>query len=52
MALAGPSEVLISGTTYELLAGSNLVFEDRGAHELKGITGARQIYALAASPTG
>jgi class 3 adenylate cyclase len=49
MALAGPGEVLISGTTYELLAGSSLVFESRGSHELKGISGARQIYALAAS---
>ena len=47
MALAGPSEVLVSGTTHDLLAGSDLVFEDRGLHELKGITGARQVYALA-----
>jgi class 3 adenylate cyclase len=52
MALAGPGEVLISGTTYELLAGSSLVFESRGSHELKGIAGARQIYALAAPATG
>ena len=47
MALAGPSEVLVSGTTHDLLAGSDLFFEDRGLHELKGITGARQVYALA-----
>ena len=46
MALAGPSEVLISGTTHDLLAGSGLEFQDRGMHELKGITGARQVYAL------
>ncbi len=52
MALAGAGEVLISGTTYDLLAGSSLVFESRGSHELKGITGARQIYVLAASPAG
>ena len=50
MALAEPSEVLISATTYDLLAGSDLVFVDRGLHELKGITGARQVYALARSP--
>lgn len=50
MALAGPSEVLISGTTHDLLAGSSLVFEDRGLHELKGITGSRQVFALAAPP--
>ena len=52
MALAGSSEVLISGTTHDLLAGSSLIFEDRGLHELKGITGARQIFALAGAPTG
>ncbi len=50
MALAGPSEVLVSGTTHDLIAGSGLSFEDRGLHELKGITGARQVYALARPP--
>lgn len=45
-ALAGPGEVLISGTTRDLLDGSGLAFEDRGAHELKGLTGPRQIFAL------
>jgi hypothetical protein len=33
-----------------LLAGSGLVFEDRGLHELKGLSGSRSIYALARSP--
>lgn len=50
MALAGASEVLISGTTHDLLAGSGLVFEDRGLYELKGISGARQVFALAQPP--
>ena len=45
-ALAAPGEVLVSGTTYELVADSDLRFEDRGPHELKGVTGARQIWAL------
>jgi class 3 adenylate cyclase len=45
-ALAGPGEVLVSGTTQELLDGSGLQFSDRGLHELKGLTGARQIFAL------
>jgi class 3 adenylate cyclase len=46
MATAGPGEVLVSATTHELLAGSGLEFRDAGSHELKGITGARQLYAL------
>ena len=46
-ALAAAGEVLISGTTHELVADSDLRFEDRGKHELKGVTGARQIWALA-----
>ncbi len=45
-ALAGPGEVLVSGTTRELLDGSGLRFADRGLHELKGLDGRRQVYAL------
>jgi class 3 adenylate cyclase len=48
-ALAAPGEVLLSGTTYELVADSDLRFEDRGSHELKGVTGARQVWALPSS---
>ena len=48
-ALASAGEVLLSGTTHELVADSDLRFEDRGSHELKGVTGARQIWALASS---
>ena len=44
--LAAAGEVLVSGTTHELVADSNLRFEDRGSHELKGVTGARQVWAL------
>ena len=36
--LAGPSEVLVSSTVKDLVAGSGLVFEDAGEHELKGVT--------------
>jgi class 3 adenylate cyclase len=46
LALAEPGEILVSGTTYELLAGSGLAFEDRGSHELKGLTGVRSVYSL------
>jgi class 3 adenylate cyclase len=45
-AQAGDGDVCISSTTYELLAGSDLAFEDRGEHELKGITGPRRVYSL------
>jgi class 3 adenylate cyclase len=45
-ALAGPDEVLVSGTTHDLVEGSGLEFEDRGAQELKGIAGPRRIFAV------
>ena len=41
VALAEPEEILVSGTTYELVAGANLTFADRGMFELRGMTGAR-----------
>lgn len=44
--LAGPGEVLVSGTTRDLLDGSGLAFDSRGEHELKGLSGARPIFAL------
>jgi class 3 adenylate cyclase len=50
MALAGRDEVFVSGTTYELLAGSGLSFESRGRHELKGLAGDREVYALVRPP--
>ncbi len=37
MANAGPSEVLVSQTVKDLVAGSGLAFEDAGEHELKGV---------------
>ena len=36
-ALAGPSEVLVSSTVKDLVAGSGLLFEDRGERSLKGV---------------
>jgi len=44
--LAGPGEVLVSGTTRDLLDGAGFSLEHRGDHELKGLTGARPIFAL------
>jgi class 3 adenylate cyclase len=46
MGLATPSEVLISSVTRDLLAGSGLLFASRGRHELKGIEGEREVFAL------
>ena len=46
MAVAGPGEVLVSATTQELLSGSGLEFRDAGSHQLKGISGPRQLFAF------
>jgi pimeloyl-ACP methyl ester carboxylesterase len=45
-ALAGPGEVLASQTVKDLVLGSDLHFEARGAHELKGVPGEWQLYAV------
>jgi len=45
-ALAGPGDVFVSGTTRDLLDGSGLSLDYRGEYELKGLTGARTIFAL------
>jgi pimeloyl-ACP methyl ester carboxylesterase len=47
--LAKAGEVLVSSTVKDLVAGSGILFEDRGTHELKGI-GEWHIYALRAEP--
>ena len=49
MSLAEPNAVLVSSTTSDLLEGSGLVLEDAGTHELKGLSGRRQIFRLARS---
>jgi class 3 adenylate cyclase len=47
-ALASGGEVLVSRTVRDLVVGSGLEFEDRGSHELKGVPGAWQLFAVAA----
>lgn len=47
MGLAGPGEILVSATVMDLVAGSDLMFEDAGVHELKGFAGQRQLFRLA-----
>jgi class 3 adenylate cyclase len=45
-ALAGPGEVLVSGTVKDLVVGSGIEFKDRGEHELKGVPGAWKLFAV------
>jgi len=44
--LAGAGEVLVSSTVKDLVAGSGIVFAERGAHQLKGIPGDWQLFAV------
>jgi class 3 adenylate cyclase len=46
VAVAGPGEILVSSTVKDLVAGSNINFIERGEHELKGIPGAWQLFAV------
>jgi class 3 adenylate cyclase len=45
-AAAQPSEVLVSRTVADLVAGSGIPFRDRGTHLLKGVPGDWQLYAV------
>ncbi len=45
-ATAGPDEVLVSSTVKDLVAGSGIEFEDRGAQALKGVPDEWRLYAV------
>jgi class 3 adenylate cyclase/pimeloyl-ACP methyl ester carboxylesterase len=47
-ALAGRSELLVSQTVKDLVAGSGLTFDDAGEHELKGVPDTWHLYRVAA----
>jgi class 3 adenylate cyclase len=49
-ALAEPGEVLVSSTVKDLVAGSGIEFEDRGEHQLKGISEAWHLFRVGPSP--
>jgi class 3 adenylate cyclase len=49
-ALAGPSEVLVSSTVKDLVAGSRLVFEEAGERELKGVPDRWRLYRVLNEP--
>jgi class 3 adenylate cyclase len=46
---AQPGEVLVSSTVKDLVAGSGLDFDARGAHALKGVPGQWSLYAVTAA---
>lgn len=45
-AIARPSEVLVSRTVKDVLAGSGIEFESRGPHSLKGVPDEWELYAV------
>jgi class 3 adenylate cyclase/pimeloyl-ACP methyl ester carboxylesterase len=44
--LAGPDEVLVSGTVFGTVVGGPFGFEERGFHDLKGVPGRWPLFAL------
>jgi class 3 adenylate cyclase len=46
-AMAGPGEVLVTGTVRDLVVGSGIVFDDRGRHTFKGVPEEWQVLAVA-----
>ncbi len=50
-AKAGPSEVMVSQTVKDLVAGSGLSFQDAGEHELKGVPDRWRLYRVTESVT-
>ena len=46
MAAARPGEILSSRTVRDLVVGSDIALNDRGAHRLKGIQGSWQLFAV------
>jgi class 3 adenylate cyclase len=44
--MAGPDEVLVTGTVRDLVVGSGIVFDDRGRHNLKGVPQEWQVLAV------
>lgn len=46
MAAAGQEEILVSRTVRDLVVGSQFRFDDRGTHQLKGVEGGWQLFAL------
>jgi class 3 adenylate cyclase len=45
--MARPREILVSRTVVDLVVGSDLRFEDRGEHEIRGLPGTWRLFAVA-----
>lgn len=43
---ARPGELIVSGTVRDLVVGSEIPFEDRGEHELRGVPGRWRLWAV------
>ena len=43
---AASGEVIATGTVVNLLAGSDFVFESRGDHQLRGVPGTWELFAV------
>jgi pimeloyl-ACP methyl ester carboxylesterase len=50
MSEAHADEILVSRTVKDLVVGSDITFQDRGVHSLKGIGEGWQLFAVAATP--
>ena len=46
MATAGAGEIVVSRTVRDLVAGSDIVLQDRGSQRLKGVEGDWQLFLL------
>jgi class 3 adenylate cyclase len=45
-AMAQSDEVLVSSTVKDLVVGSGIEFQDRGAHQLRGVPGEWRLHAV------
>ena len=45
-AAAGPSEVVVSSTVKDIVAGAGIAFADRGTHSLKGVPGEWRLFSV------
>jgi class 3 adenylate cyclase len=50
MSAASPGRILVSRTVKDLVVGSGIEFEDRGARELKGVPGEWALYEVTRVP--